>query len=267
MNRSYSWRLCAVAATAMITLIAGCFNIGQQDVAGHQDAAEQVDRRHVELQGQSNFRDVGGYKTKDGRTVKWAQVFRSGELPKLTEQDVEKLGTLPVASVINFLTDQEIEAHGKDRLPEGTRRLSMPIEGMVGDLSKNIRTAIETADFSHVPADLNLEIHRILIRDAAARKEYANLLKTASDSENRPLVLHCSHGIHRTGTGTAILLSALGVPWETIREDYLLSNKYREAEVQERLEQLRQLAAANQKIAPEQVEMANFEAFYVLQAA
>jgi len=59
------------------------------------------------------------------------------------------------------------------------------------------------------------------------------------------------------------LLSALGVPWETVREDYLLSNQYRHDEVQKRLAQLQQMAAEKQGITPDQVDMANMEAFLI----
>jgi protein-tyrosine phosphatase len=96
------------------------------------------------------------------------------------------------------------------------------------------------------------------------REYYAALLHEIADSSNRPFVYHCSHGVHRTGTATAILLSALGVPWETVREDYLLSNKYRADEVIRRTNELRLLAADTLLVEPEQVDMANISAFYIL---
>jgi protein-tyrosine phosphatase len=55
----------------------------------------------------------------------------------------------------------------------------------------------------------------------------------------------------------------LGVPWDAVREDYLLSNKYREDEVKKRLAQLRQLLAKKQDLPPENVDVSNIEAFYV----
>lgn len=61
----------------------------------------------------------------------------------------------------------------------------------------------------------------------------------------------------------AILLSALGVPWETIRADYLLSNRYRELEVEKRLAQIRQMAAERQGVAAEDVDMTNMNAFLI----
>ena len=61
------------------------------------------------------------------------------------------------------------------------------------------------------------------------------------------------------------MLSALGVPWGTVREDYLFSNKCRKQEVARRLKQLREQAAKKQGISPEQVDMSNINAFYILQ--
>ena len=149
-------------------------------------------------------------------------------------------------TVVNFLSPNEIEFGGADRLPEGVMEIPMPIgpETGMGSLVDELIVARKTGDFSKVPADLNPEIHRVLMQEA--RGEYAALLRTILNSTNRPIVFHCSHGVHRTGTAAAILLSALGVPWETIREDYLLSNDCRRDEITMRLGQLKALAAQTQ---------------------
>jgi len=58
---------------------------------GKDQAELQSDTRsETRLQGQPNFRDIGGYLTSDGRKVKQGIVFRSGELPRLTENDVQQ---------------------------------------------------------------------------------------------------------------------------------------------------------------------------------
>jgi len=69
-----------------------------------------ADERVVGLQGQPNFRDIGGYKTRDGGKVETGLVYRSGELPRLTDKDLEKLRALGVRTVVNFLTPAEIES-------------------------------------------------------------------------------------------------------------------------------------------------------------
>lgn len=70
--------------------------------------------------------------------------------------------------------------------------------------------------------------------------------------------------MHRSGTATAILLSALGVPWETIREDYLLTNESRREGVEATLAKIRLLAAERLGVPPEEVDMSNVETFYTL---
>ena len=220
--------------------------------------------RHIDLEGQSNFRDIGGYRTTDGHSVKWGEVYRSGELHKLTDADVKKLEALGIKAVASFLTKREIESRGHDRLPEGVKEIPLPMEaGNMGDLAAVVSEARSTGDFSRVPAEFNPEIHRLLITEA--REYYARLLREIADPAYRPIVYHCSHGVHRTGTATAILLSALGVPWETIREDYLLSNRYRHEEINRRISELRLLAADTLLVEPEQVDMTNIKAFYILE--
>ena len=203
----------------------------------------------VRLEGQPNFRDLGGYKTEGGRRVKSGEVYRSGELAHLTDEDVARLEGMGILTVVNFLLPEEIENNGPDRLPEGAREVSEPIQG-------------QSAEFDQIPPAMNPEFHRLLLDEG--KEEYAALLRHAADPANRPLVFHCSHGVHRTGTATAILLSALGVPWETIREDYLLTNEYRGEEVEATLSKIRQMAAKKKGVSPEEIDMTNVEAFYIL---
>ena len=226
-----------------------------------EDGAAPQHERHIALEGEHNFRDLGGYRTSDGRLVKWGQLYRSGDLSHLTEDDVATLESLGVKTVVNFLTPQEIRVTGGDQLPAGTRSNLQPIEGkQAGDLALAAQRAIKTGDFDKLPVSLNVDIHKLLLDDGKA--EYAAFLRAALDPAKRPLSFHCSHGIHRTGTAAALLLSALGVPWDTVREDYLLSNTYRAEEIDNQLERIRTMQAARQGGAKADVDMANVEAFF-----
>ena len=117
-------------------------------------ASALADERLVGLQGQPNFRDIGGYETRDGRKVQPGLIYRSGELPRLTDEDLEKLRVLGVKTVVNFLTPEEIEYRGKDRLPEGVREIILPITGEIADVPDAAAQLVEarkTGDFRQFP--------------------------------------------------------------------------------------------------------------------
>ena len=236
--------------------------------AVHCISAVSADERVIGLQGQPNFRDIGGYETSDGRKVKTGIAYRSGELPRLTDADVVKLRQLGVKTVINFLTPEEIAYRGKDRLPDGIRTISIPITGEIDDVPDAAAAIVEarkSGDFRSFPPAFNPQIHKDLV-NGVADQQYRRLFEILSDASNYPLVYHCSHGVHRTGTATALLLSALDVPWETVRNDYLLSNVARKSEVAPRINELEALAASLPLSGDER--KANSEAiraFYILQ--
>lgn len=95
----------------MFTTIAGIIGVllvlgGPTNIFANDKV--QSEKRHISLEGQSNFRDIGGYKTTDGQTVKWGEVYRTGELPRLTDDDVVLLKKLDLQMVHNFLLEEEI---------------------------------------------------------------------------------------------------------------------------------------------------------------
>ena len=262
-KRMFIWLRIVCFVILGCVFITGCDSSTESD-STNSSLAQEAPVRGLDLDGQSNFRDLGGYVTADGKSVRWGQVYRSGRLSSLSDSDVARINETGIRSVVNFLTTEEVEADGPDRLPEGVKETPLPMEaGNMNDLTALANHARQTGDFSAFSPEINPDIHRQLMVEG--RKYYAQLLRELANPENRPLVFHCSHGVHRTGTAAAILLSALGVPWETIREDYLLSNAYRQEEIDRRLQHLKTMYAQNNGLAIEEVDATNMEAFYVLQ--
>src|SRR5450631_4466196 len=85
--------------------------------------------RHLNLAGASNFRDLGGYPAKDGRSVRWRQIFRSNHLGHLTEADIGVLRPLGLKSAFDFRGTEE-RAEAACRLSEITVH-SLPVEPTV----------------------------------------------------------------------------------------------------------------------------------------
>lgn len=67
----------------------------------------QDHRRVPGLQGASNFRDLGGYRGRDGRPLRWGRLFRSDQLSGLTAADRERLRPLGLTRAFDFRGTQE----------------------------------------------------------------------------------------------------------------------------------------------------------------
>ncbi|MBR0776064.1 tyrosine-protein phosphatase [Bradyrhizobium diazoefficiens] len=175
--------------------------------------------RHLSLQGASNFRDLGGYPTADGRLTRWRHIFRSNHLGQLTAADVETVRALGVRSAFDFRGVEE-RASGVCVVDEITVH-SLPIEPtVVAALRAELVAGRLTAP---VALDIMRESYRNYVRHNtdSFRTLFGHLLE-----DHAPLVIHCTAGKDRTGFASALILHALGVPDEVISEDYLLTNQF-----------------------------------------
>jgi protein-tyrosine phosphatase len=176
--------------------------------------------RHLNLSGASNFRDLGGYPARDGRAVRWRQIFRSNHLGHVTDPDIEILRGLGLRSAFDFRgTEERVAAMC------GIKEIavhSLPIEPtVVAALRGRLATGVALSS-----ADA-LEVMRGSYRDYVRyntprfRALFAHLLE-----DTAPLVIHCTAGKDRTGFACALILHALGVPDDVIAQDYLLTNRF-----------------------------------------
>src|SRR3954452_9609841 len=63
--------------------------------------------RHLNLTGASNFRDLGGYPTRDGRSGRWRRIFRSNHLGHLTDDDIAIVRGLGIKRAFDFRGAEE----------------------------------------------------------------------------------------------------------------------------------------------------------------
>jgi protein-tyrosine phosphatase len=175
--------------------------------------------RHLNLEGASNFRDLGGYPTGDGRMVRWRQIFRSNHLGHLTAADIDIVHRLGLRSAFDFRGHEE-RASAVCGVETITVH-SLPIEPTV---VAALRACLAAGALS---ADDALEIMRESYRNYVRhnthsfRALFAHLLE-----ERAPLVIHCTAGKDRTGFACALVLHALGVSDDVIAADYLLTNRF-----------------------------------------
>jgi protein-tyrosine phosphatase len=195
--------------------------------------AEPANSRLLELEGSSNFRDLGGYETLDNKTVRQGLLFRSGAMANLTASDQEYLNNKGFKTVMDLRSREEIEL-----LPNHWARNSeityLFHDYSIADLipaNKAQREAYHPGNsYRAMPARLKPQL----------RLYFQSLLE-----ENVPMVVNCHAGQDRTGVASAMLLSALGVPRDVIIQDYLASTAYRRPEIEFGGVDLQQAAKTN----------------------
>lgn len=219
--------------------------------------------RRLPLDGQVNFRDLGGYAAVDGRRVQWGRLYRSGDLGRLTDEDLAYLDDLDLKLVCDLRVDFELE-RSPDRLPKGVARLSLPIRG--GEMPEaDLYDTVDNGDFSRLDPDFLLHSYRMFVREFTPA--YAEMLHHVVAGNNQPALVHCTAGKDRAGLGAAIVLWALGVPMETVINDYLLSNTYRAGWTKQALAMIRQAAAVRSGHPAEAIDLTPVEALFAARRA
>jgi protein-tyrosine phosphatase len=173
------------------------------------------------LDGALNFRDLGGYRAADGRTVRWNTVFRSGTTHALTPADIAVLEQMGIRYAFDLRSNRE-RREQPNRLTEITN-LSYRYrdhDKLPGDIRSLLHAKDAKAEDSR---RIMLAVYRELPQEFA--DAFRSLFNYVADGD-LPLVFNCAAGKDRTGVAAALLLSALGVPRDAVLEDYLLTDRF-----------------------------------------
>lgn len=180
-----------------------------------------VSERILPLASIANFRDIGGYRTTDGRHTRWGLLYRSGSLGQLSGDDEAYVARLGIRTICDVRSAEEVREE-PDRLPSNKPvYVHQPI--FAGD---NTRERLQALVFT--PRKLNgmmLEAYTAHILEFNV-EFFKDFFERISQPDNLPLLIHCTAGKDRTGVTIALLLLMLGVPEETVVADYSLSNHY-----------------------------------------
>jgi protein tyrosine/serine phosphatase len=160
-----------------------------------------------------NFRDLGGYRTADGRSVAWRRLFRSDDLSRLTTEDAEPFAALGIRTVIDLRRPTETAELG--RVPEFTG-----VDYRHVHLIHQLWPQTDQADAAE---RISYLVDRYRDMSVEAGDGIGTALRLVAEADAAPLVVHCIAGKDRTGIVAALTLSLLGVDDATIATDYALT--------------------------------------------
>lgn len=208
----------AAAATAGALIVTGpALGVAVAADPPAATASVSVDTadRSLPLTSVQNARDMGGYRTIDGRVVQTGLVFRSADLSELSDADSAALTARGLRTVADLRTSYE-RALGPDRIPAGAQ---LHVHDVIGQAPPQVMASTLSA---------GNDLYRAFITAPGANEAFAGVLHDIIDADGSVL-FHCSAGKDRTGWTAAVLLTILGVDHDTVNYDFLLSNFYRNA--------------------------------------
>jgi protein-tyrosine phosphatase len=172
-----------------------------------------VSERAIAFTNLFNFRDLGGYPTADGRTVRWGRLYRSDDLSRLRPDEAERFRALGIRSVVDLRRPNEIAADGRIPDLDGCTYHHVHLKHPWWPEETFADTAERTA----------FVVQRYLEITEKAADGLGLALRLIADPDAAPLVVHCIAGKDRTGVVSALTLALLGVDDDVIADDYTLS--------------------------------------------
>lgn len=212
---------------AVIVVTAGALLGGLTASSGAQ-SMKASHGRSLGVDSAPNLRDVGGYKTGDGRVVRTGLLYRSSQLSRIPPGDRKAIAALGLKSTFDLRTAEERKAL-PDELPPGVNAVALDVladsdqsapaqlRKVLGDPKGGTVAAVDA---------LFAKAYREFVSLPGSRKAYGRLFTDLAREGALPAVVHCTTGKDRTGWAVAALLALLGVPEDEVVADFLQSNEY-----------------------------------------
>ncbi len=177
-----------------------------------------ISNRIFRMDSLQNFRDVGGYFTRDKQQIKWGMLYRSGELSEVSGKDLKILEALHIKTIIDFRDDDERALYPDVYAAKNMIHIPM-ITGNRAYITEKI------IDGSFLRGDAIIftqDTYKSLIENNA--DDFARFFDILCDESNYPILFHGYLGKDRVGLANYFILRALGISDEINENDYILSN-------------------------------------------
>jgi len=196
---------------------------------------ESENNRLIQLDGTFNTRDLGGYKTKSGQTVKYGRLYRSDDLYTLTSKDVQWFVDHRLTTIIDFRNANERKNRPDKVIPDTEYYVLSPDDDTAAMASADLKSDRNKIDKliarkNNGTLDLTgdgLKDSMIgFVQKPKIQELYRKVLELHITRPDAVVLQHCRGGKDRTGYGSALVLFALGVSKEDVINDYMLTAKY-----------------------------------------
>ncbi|MBQ0145523.1 MAG: tyrosine-protein phosphatase [Lachnospiraceae bacterium] len=206
----------------------------------------------------TNTRDLGGIKTKDGKTIVHGKLMRGGMLIRATDEEVAFLESIPVTRVVDFRTPIEVKEIPDRDIKTAEFIYLPPIRSFETGITheKGADASLEGLIKASITKDPDyalkyfIEFYKGLVTTDKAIEAYSEFLRLVAEEKEGAILWHCTGGKDRAGTAAMLIEEILGVSREDIYKDYMLTNEYLEQDTQDFIRKMEHLGPAELVEAP-----------------
>jgi len=183
-----------------------------RDTAAGSFVTEDAAPRFLRAEGVRNFRDLGGWRTADGRRVRQGRIYRSAGLRSSSRSEGNGLFSMKVVPGARRVTDAglatlrdefKVKTDLELRTPQETAGMGTTL---LGPGVAWVNESFAAYDFIDSPS--------------RGKGPFARIFRLLADEASYPVLLHCSGGSDRTGTLAFLLNGLLGVAEDDLCRDW-----------------------------------------------
>jgi protein-tyrosine phosphatase len=160
---------------------------------------EQEQARRLPWEGCLNARDLGGYRTRDGRETQWGAIVRSDNPSTLTDAGKAALVDHGVRTIVDLRTPSEVTEYPNPFAESGSHGIAYHHLSLVDPAGS------PAPEFTTLANDYKSMLDRFPDQVGA-------IMRTIADAPEGGVMIHCMAGKDRTGIMSALLLDLAGVP-------------------------------------------------------
>lgn len=169
--------------------------------------------RNLYIDGVTNVRDLGGWKTENGNRVRQGKIYRCGRLNKSETNEIQieitENGINAMKNELKIVTEIDLRMPNAHNIETGGITSSPLGDGVA---------------YRNIPMDWLKNGELDYLSNESYYPAIREFFSVLSDEKNYPLIFHCNIGTDRTGLFAYLINGLLGVKNTDLYRDYLFSN-------------------------------------------
>lgn len=191
----------------------------------------------------NNTRDLGGLHTKDGRTIRYGKLFRSGQLYFANKEEKRRLEEL-LDLIVDLRTEKEQAEKPDPVFPEIKYHFIPALDFQAPGVTRDERSMQDAMNQLLSDPDnarkYMIGIYTDFVEKESVAGQFGDFIRLLLADHDKGILWHCTAGKDRAGFAAVIIEEILGVRREELFAEYMKTNTFLTNEMQSLYEMVQQ---------------------------